>query len=643
MTEDTEIMEAVSEDTAQSVTEAATETVAESVPTVRTRAHSKPKKGLVGWLSRLSTPVRWTVIVSVIVAALLLVGVGADVAFSAGRVHPGVTVAGISVGGMTRADAVTAIDSGIQPLLERPVKVTVESSSWDVTADQVGASVDASALAETAYGIGRTGGFGGVIGSRITAWLGREDIAAIVTANEVLISTALGDIDADVSIPAVDASVEVSGTDVRLIADKDGQGVDHRVARELILKAFVMEDRDVELSLVPQTASISEEGARLAYEDALKMVSGPLKLVYDKKTWDVSAKTVGGWLAFRSAGATASAEASSGTLECYLDSAEVSATVVPLVKEVGKVAKDASFKVASGKVTIVPGEDGLGLNADDLADRLLVALTGTGERTAELPMQRVEPAITTDDAKAMGISTRLSTYTTSYSASNAPRVNNIHVLADALDGTLVAPGEVFSFNGSIGQRTAEKGYQEANAIVNGVLVPQLGGGICQMGTTVFNAVFFSGLPVVERHNHSLYISHYPKGRDATVSWGGPDFKFRNDTENWVLVATAYTSSTVTVSLYGTETGYKVTYDTGPFTNTVAYKVREIKDATLPKGTRVVDEKGVSGRTVVVTRKVTLNGKVVREDTFKSVYKASEEVVRVGTKETKPSTPSTSSP
>jgi len=635
MTEDTEIMQAVSEDSADSVTE--------TEPTVRTRSHSKPKSGIAGWLGGLSTPVRWTVIIGVAVAGLLLISVGADAAFSAGRVHPGVKVAGIAVGGMTRAEAAAAIDSGTKPLLDRPVKVTIEASSWDITAAQVGASIDASALAETAYGIGRTGGFGGVVGARITAWLGRENIAAVVTADEVLVSTVLGDIDADVSVPAVDASVEVSGTDVRLIADKGGEGVDHSVARELILKAFVLENRDIELTLVPQAASIREEGARAAYDDALRMVSGPLKLVYDKKTWEVSAKTIGGWLAFRSAGATASAEASSGTLECYLDSAEVSATVVPLVKEVGKVAKDASFKVASGKVTIVPAQDGLGLDAEDLADRLMVALAGTGERTAELPMQRVEAAITTDDAKAMGISTRLSTYTTSYSAGNAPRVNNIHVLADALDGTLVAPGEVFSFNGAIGQRTAEKGYQEANAIVNGVLVPQLGGGICQMGTTVFNAVFFSGLPVVERHNHSLYISHYPKGRDATVSWGGPDFKFRNDTENWILVATAYTSSTVTVSLYGTETGYKVTYNTGPFTNTVAYKVREIKDATLPKGTKVVDEKGVSGRTVVVTRKVTLNGKVVREDTFKSVYKASEEVVRIGTKETKPSTPSTSSP
>jgi vancomycin resistance protein YoaR len=152
------------------------------------------------------------------------------------------------------------------------------------------------------------------------------------------------------------------------------------------------------------------------------------------------------------------------------------------------------------------------------------------------------------------------------------------------------------------------------------------------------------LPVVERHNHSQYISHYPKGRDATVSWGGPDFKFTNDTEHWILIATGYTNSSVTISLYGTDPGYEVTYETGPFTNLRNPPVREVEDSTLPEGTRVIDERGVSGRTIVVTRIVTKNGAEIRRDTFKSVYRATEEVVRVGTKPVAaPSTPATSTP
>jgi vancomycin resistance protein YoaR len=331
---------------------------------------------------------------------------------------------------------------------------------------------------------------------------------------------------------------------------------------------------------------------------------------------------------------------SAAELECYLDSAEVTDTVSPMVAQVGKPAKDATFKASAGTVSIVPSQDGLGLDGEDLITGLTQTLSSTGERVLPLPMKRLEAAVTTEKARAMGIKERLATFTTDYSPSNQPRVNNIHTLADALDGALIAPGGTFSFNETIGPRTAEKGYQEANAIVNGKLVPQLGGGVCQVGTTVFNSIFFSGLPVIERRNHSLYISHYPKGRDASVSWGGPDIKFKNDTQSWVLVATAHTNSTVTISLYGTDPGYDVSYKTGEFTDFKDYPVKEIKDPTFPVGTRVIDEKGVRGRSIVVTRTVTKNGAVVRTDTFKSVYRASEEVVRVGTKVVAPSTPTT---
>jgi vancomycin resistance protein YoaR len=367
------------------------------------------------------------------------------------------------------------------------------------------------------------------------------------------------------------------------------------------------------------------------------MVSGPVTLFYAEKQWEVAPETIGGWIGFRRMEGT-----SVPTLEAYVVSEDVSATVLPMVAEVGKPARDAGFSVSNGVVTIVPAEDGLQADAEDLAVRLTGVLKSTGERRAELTMHRVEPEITTEDAQGMGIVERISTFTTDYDSSNKPRVNNIHILADALDGTLIPPGGTFSFNETIGPRTAEKGYQEANAIVNGKLVPQLGGGICQVGTTIFNTVFFSGLPVVERHNHSQYISHYPTGRDATVSWGGPDFKFSNDTDHWVLVATGYTNSTITISLYGTNPGYEVTYDTGPWTNIVNPPIREVPDPTLPAGSRVVDEKGVSGRTVVVVRHVKKNGVEIRTDSFKSVYRAAEEVVRVGTGASS-STPTTTTP
>ncbi len=139
--------------------------------------------------------------------------------------------------------------------------------------------------------------------------------------------------------------------------------------------------------------------------------------------------------------------------------------------------------------------------------------------------------------------------------------------------------------------------------MKGKLVPQLGGGICQVGTTLFNTAFFAGVPIPDRENHSFYISHYPKGRDATVSWGGPDLKWKNDTKNWILVSVSYTDESITISFYGTDPGYDVAYTTGPFTNETPYPTEKIKDPTLKSGLKIVEESGLTGRKCVVVRTV----------------------------------------
>jgi vancomycin resistance protein YoaR len=370
----------------------------------------------------------------------------------------------------------------------------------------------------------------------------------------------------------------------------------------------------------------------------------------------VSAEQLAGWLTFHRVPAAAS-EASAAAavladdvvpkpgermrLVAGFDPDLVSATVFPLTKEVTKPAIDAQFVTNGKTVTIKPGQVGLGPDAKALAVDLRGTLTGPGPRSVGLKMTELVPAVTTERAQTMGINERISTFSTSYSSGATQRVNNIKTLAAALDGKLVAPGGMFDFNASVGERTAAKGYQEAPAIVNGKLVPQLGGGICQVGTTFFNAVFFSGLPVKERTNHSFFISHYPKGRDCTVSWGGPDFKWTNDTSAWVLIKTSASSSSLTISLYGTDPGNTVTYTTSDFTNVVPFPIKAVPDPTLPVGIQIIDDPGVNGGKVTVVRTVSRNGVVVRTDTFVSNYKAKEQSVRVGTKAS--SVPATGTP
>ncbi len=601
------------------------------------------------------------------VVLLVVILLFVEVAFTMGRVHPGVDVAGVNIGGKTPQAARETLDREIGLRMSRPVAAVFEDQSWSIEASTVAGAPDTDAMVEAAMAVGRTGSLGTRISDRAGAWFGGASVQPVVVADPELLASVVSVIEDKVGRDPVDASVVIEDTSARVEPAELGVAVRHDDLIAGILAAFASDEREVPVGVEFVPVQVTDEEAETARLTAETMMSEPVKVTYEKRSWEFPREDIAGWIAFRviptteatgyaasatgsatpaaasSAEATGPPESVEMILEAYISAEEASATITEKVGEAGREAQDASFRVSAGTVTIVPSQDGVGPDIESLAKELTRVLSGDDNRSVELRTRRVEPEITTDDAKAMGIKERLSTYTTTYVSSNKPRVNNIHTLAAALDGTLIPPGGVFSFNETIGPRTAAKGYQEAPAIVNGKLVPQLGGGICQVGTTIFNAVFESGLPVVERKNHSFYISHYPKGRDATVSWGGPDFKFKNDTEQWVLVATGVSSSSLTISIYGTDPGYDVLAQVGNWTNVKPHPVEEVKDDTMPEGSRVVEDGGVDGRTIVVTRIVTKDGSEVRRDTFNSVYRPKAEVVRVGTKKASKPTTQTATP
>lgn len=294
--------------------------------------------------------------------------------------------------------------------------------------------------------------------------------------------------------------------------------------------------------------------------------------------------------------------------------------------------ENASFEVVSGKVVVLPEKKGLKVDATKTAEIASRQLLISQKATVEVVLSEVEPEITAEEAKGFGIKELISSFTTEYNPNQLARVSNIKLLARLLDGQLIAPGEVFSFNERIGPRTLERGFKLAPTIVNGKLVDTAGGGACQVGTTLFNAAFFAGLKIVERHNHSFFISHYPAGRDATVSYGGYDLKFKNDYESWILIKAYATQSRITISFYGTSEGRKVRFVTeGPF-DIKPYKIETIEDPALPAGVKKVEDKGISGRKYVVIRYVyDRNGNLLYKDRFTSNYRPKVEIVRVGAK------------
>jgi vancomycin resistance protein YoaR len=261
-------------------------------------------------------------------------------------------------------------------------------------------------------------------------------------------------------------------------------------------------------------------------------------------------------------------------------------------------------------------------------------------RVARLPVTEAPAKLSTAAARAMHIRGLVADYTTEYGGI-PNRIHNVQLVAHLVDNKLIAPGATFSFNQTTGERNAAKGFLEAPVIVNGELTTGLGGGVCQVSTTVFNAAFEAGLKITERTNHALYISHYPQGRDATVNYPDVDLKFVNDSGNWLLLRTFVGSSTLTVGLYGTPMHRKVTSSVTPLVVRGAPPVKKTVDPTLRPGEVVVDDAGEPALSTSVTRDVySAQGKLLYHDTWYSSYRSSPKLVRIGPRAPKPKKPKT---
>ena len=260
------------------------------------------------------------------------------------------------------------------------------------------------------------------------------------------------------------------------------------------------------------------------------------------------------------------------------------------------------------------------------------ATTFDGMPSAQIAMADIPDTMTFDDALSYGVVSQIETFTTEYTTRTEARTSNIHLASDMLNNTIVtANGGTWDFNDITGERTEEKGFEVAGVVVGNTHSEDVGGGICQVATTVFNAVYEAGFPVLQRHNHSIYISAYPAGRDAAVSWKTPDLQWKNDSSSDVLVSMTYTDDTVTCTLYGVDPNYKVETKTGEWKEGAAYGTSYEYDSTMSSGTQYVKSAGSNGRSITVVRTVTdQDGNVLHEDEFDSNYSATNQVIVKGT-------------
>lgn len=318
-------------------------------------------------------------------------------------------------------------------------------------------------------------------------------------------------------------------------------------------------------------------------------------------------------------------------LEINIDQQKAQAELAHLAEGLVSEPQDAQLVINErDEVIVVPGKPGKKLELQTVLEELR-CFEKPFAKQLDLKFQEQQPQIKTADIQAMGINGLLSSYRTYFDAKNTNRTYNVNVAADALDNTLLKPGEVFSFNKVVGPRSKEKGYREALVIVKDQFTPGLGGGVCQVSSTLYNTALLAGLEIVERSNHTLPVAYVPLGRDATVAYGGYDLKFRNNTDNYICIRTSVQSGRLAIKIFGNKDARPVVSVEPVIDKVLEPKVIKKEDPDLYEGKTIVERSGVKGYQVRVYRTIKRNSSYDKKLISRDTYKPVDELVRVGTR------------
>ncbi|WP_417142416.1 VanW family protein [Raoultibacter massiliensis] len=544
--------------------------------------------------------------VAVIAVLVIVVFIGAlvglEFGLNDGKVHHGIKVQGVEIGGMDKAEATqtlqTALDSKLAgatvrvtpsaDVVKRLEESTVddasgevpageegaeegsvdgeasgggsssggESLAWSFSAADLGASVDASALVDEAMEVGRITGFDDFAsgaGARLSSWLGQVDLSATVNYDEAALETALQTIDDAIGVSMVNCGIAINADGVaQVTAGRVGEKVDAEAfapkATAMLLGATTT-SFDVPMTEIP--LDIDSDEAQAVADSITAAIADPVTFVYGDDSWQIWAPMLGEWTKIETEG-----EGDNAKLVASIDAAKAYDGLQGQMGSVGYgTAGNATFDVSSGVPVITGGTMGIGPDIKTGVHTLGDMLYGTaeaGDRTIMLEEAEVEPEITAEDAESMGVVELITSYKLGYGSNGGTnREYNIELCLDTLNGSLIAPGQNWNWNDIVGNCDEAAGYKEANVIVNNKYEKSSGGGICNVATGVFNAAYEAGLPIVERTNHSLYQPNYPLGRDAAVSWEYPTLIFTNDTDHYILVTADYDGVDMTISIWGT--------------------------------------------------------------------------------------------
>ena len=570
-------------------------------------------------------PIAWRTlrVLGFALLALLFLSVLERLVYS-GRIVSGVRVDGVSVAGQGERSAFAEIEALARELETSPLEARADATELSADPSAFDLQVDEVATLRAARRAGRSRNPMEQMAGTVLRRIRTDRVPLSVSYDERALEGVLDGWISETSAGVGEGGLRFEGTTVVAVEPKSGVGIRRDEAREMLDHLLRSSKRRTLVLPVGRIEPQVDAGeVQRAAAQARDILSGDFEIVADGSS------------------ITLTPEQLVTALETEIDGDKLLVEVNPLslaaalgdeILVVTRPPVEARFEVSSDStVSVVPAQSGRELDFAKIADEILLV-----HRRIEVPLVEVEPERDTAWAESLGIKGLVSTFTTQYPAGQS-RVTNIHRGADLINNWVVEPGDVFSLNDAIGARTTERGFVEA-PVLYGEFTEDVGGGVSQIATTLYNAVFYGGYENVTHKPHSVYISRYPMVVEATVSYPNLDLKFRNDTDAGILVRTGYTESSITVTFYG-DTGGRVVTKEGPnILEERAIETEYVDWPLLPVGQEDEIDSGHTGYTAEVFRVIERPGQEPERQRFVWSYRMFPRKVLRGTME--PTTTST---
>lgn len=563
-----------------------------------------------------------------------------------GRIFPGVRIAGVDVSGLTRDQAAVKLNQVVQYPLSGKLLLREGEKAWVVAPAQMGMLFDPAATAENAFRMGRSGGIISVLFNQLHAFQSGMDVAPVVILDERTAYRFLQSLAAQVDVNPVEGSLSIEGTNVIATPGQVGRLMNVDKTLEAV-SAQMQTFRDGEIQVVMDNRAPEILEVNKPAEAARRILASPLNIVIpnpqlgEPGPWQIDPSTLASMLTVKKV------KADNGTAEYKISVNDqlIRPFVMGIARDLDKQPQNArfTFNDSTRQLDVLePALIGRKLRVDETIASINAAINN-GQQLVTLAVDTTEPAVKSDaTAASLGITENVISYSTYFRGSSNPRIQNIKTAAKAFHGLLVAPGETFSMGQALGDVSLDNGYAEALIIYGNKTITGVGGGVCQVSTTLFRTVFMAGFPIVERAAHAYRVYYYEQsenginpnmaGLDATVFFPLVDMKFVNDTPYWLLMETYVNEGArrITWKIYSTKDGRTVQWDsTGPFNRIPAPDPIYQENSDLAPGQVKQTDWAAEGADVQVVRKVSRGGQLINQDYFNTHYAPWQAVCEYG--------------